>query len=81
MGRRLSLPVSAHNPSSSLPRSRAPPPAPPPPSLSPSLPSQVDPGPVAELLGDLTASLRLNASGFTLFLMNPKLPHPDFNYG
>ncbi len=42
---------------------------------------QVDPGPLGDLLGDLAAALRLNRSSYTLFLLNPKLPHPDFNYG
>jgi len=42
---------------------------------------QVDPAPLQDLLGDLVGALRLNRTAFTLFLLNPKLPHPDFNYG
>ena len=36
--------------------------------------------PVENALADLVDVLRLNTS-YTLFLMNPKLPYPDFNYG
>ncbi|EKX49685.1 hypothetical protein GUITHDRAFT_162074 [Guillardia theta CCMP2712] len=41
---------------------------------------QVDIVPVENALTDLVDTLRLNGS-YTLFLMNPKLPYPDFNYG
>ena len=41
---------------------------------------QVDVTPMENALDDLCQTLRLNTS-YTLFLMNPKLPYPDFNYG
>jgi len=41
---------------------------------------QVDILPVENALEDLVDTLQLNSS-YTLFLMNPKLPFPDFNYG
>ena len=41
---------------------------------------QVDIIPMESALSDLVDCLRLNSS-YTLFLMNPKLPYPDFNYG
>ena len=41
---------------------------------------QVDIAPMENALADLVDCLRLNNS-YTLFLMNPKLPYPDFNYG
>lgn len=41
---------------------------------------QVDIIPMENALKDLVDCLRLNTS-YTLFLMNPKLPYPDFNYG
>jgi len=40
----------------------------------------VDILPVENALDDLVTTLQLNGS-YTLFLMNPKLPFPDFNYG
>ena len=41
---------------------------------------QVDIIPMENALKDLVDCLRLNNS-YTLFLMNPKLPYPDMNYG
>jgi hypothetical protein len=41
---------------------------------------QVDITPMENALSDLIDCLHLNNS-YTLFLMNPKLPYPDFNYG
>jgi len=41
---------------------------------------QVDITPMENALADLVDCLRLNNT-YTLFLMNPKLPYPDFNYG
>jgi hypothetical protein len=41
---------------------------------------QVDIIPMENALKDLVDCLRLNSS-YTLFLMNPKLPYPDMNYG